>query len=1106
MKRTVSLLLAFLLMLTLVPMELFAEENLTTAQDTGNTVNMGFFDWSTTTDGAGENTSYFPYQYNFGKTYAQRKAVVPRISDLGEGFGGSYALKLGGEGIPVDAPGGSTGKFGYRVGFRYKTPGYIKDATEYTFKVKLKKIQGTVSTFSIGFSESGTAHYSNVITDDMLTGEWQEFSWNYTTDFGGQNAASTRAIVNMTYTAPDCGGTILVDDLVIFETADTEKLNKFPQGGFDFFAKSATPEASTVKAVYSTLPENDFARLANTSFTQNTYDFPRNYKNSVNKQALAPKLEAKAGFGESYGMVIGGNAQQALSDYSLAFRFKPGHIMEGTYKFSVKIKKLSGTLETLNIGINEGTGSNYSLSITDADIKSDSWTEFTWFQSVTETAEKHWTLLEILLTSAQDGAKLVLDDLVITNTANTNKNLFVIYNDEGVASNASGFEDAVVFTDAVHKGRTPIFKYSHNRPDDKPEWQSYVANLEKSHSGNYALAFGFKDIELSNPDEAFSSYVNFQLAPIGSTGNSYTIKFAARLFGESIHRTHVRIIGRDGVTEELVNLKADASDEWTEFEVQWTDDANYKNAKAHLFLRFTFSTFNPSHDTGLLIDNIRVTQNELGEDAPNIFVGGDFEVVDETLPEIDWKADDTFWGEDEFDLSFMNSLPKNILAYGLDPVRGADAFMNTLNDDSFAFVTDYIVETKTLETAIYTAQVFAEKNKNIWLLVDEIITDSEKNLKSDWQKILMQYATHMQLIAGNKFQGFYFDEPSMDFSREDFLTVSKYCRTTFRKRVLAIHKAVAVNPPANYTNPDNRAILEPETHKYVTDVGYWKYDSWTSGSKSTLDAFLSEITSDGYNPNIRKWVVPPVARNNPCQTEEDICTVIRNTVYGAINTEGFGGVGLYSMASTISNVAQDSSDANNINLNKDKLLEEDIIWEYIDANGIKYWKYIEAGAANLLRKDPETGIVPWQNCLDLIKQIAADLYGTTLHNTDSLLGVALLETTSKTVAEFTVNAELPEDLFVINRNGVALGKEDTIRTGDQLIKINGTTGIHFCDIAVKNDINGDGKISASDIVRAKRLSAGVIETNACQRAALGMDTNTEVIVTHIAALRHQLIQ
>lgn len=1110
MKKIISLFLALLLVIGIVPISSFAE-TLPLSEEEANTtetINMGFFDWSTTAAGAGENTTCFPYQYNFGKTYDQRKKVVPRISDLGEGFGGSYALKLGGEGVLVEAAGGSTGTFGYRVGFRYTTLGYIKDTTEYTFKVKLKKIQGTVSTFSIGFSESGTAHYSNVITDDMLTGEWQEFSWNYTTDFGGQNAASTRAIVYITYTAPDCGGTILVDDLVIYESADTKKANKFPQGGFEFHSTAqAVAEKDNIKVICSPLPGNDFARLSEPSFTEGSYDFPRTYINSVDTEALAPKLEANAGFNKSYGMVLGGSTTSSITDYTVKFRFKPGHWKESTYKFSLKLKKLSGTVTSLSIGLNDSSNSNFILNLTDANLSSENWTEFTWFQSITETALKNWTLLEIKFSSPEGGAELVVDDLLITDPLdNPSKSLFYIYDDNGNASDASSFDKSLIFSDTEYDDRTPVFRYSHNRPVDKPEWQSYVANLEKSISGNYCLAFGFKNVELENPEEAFTSYVDFQLAPIGSENCTYKIKFAARLFGESIHRSYVRILRQDGGYEELVNLKAKATDEWTEFEAVWTDDSYYKDATAHLFLRFTFSTFDPGPNTGLLIDNIRVTQNELGENAPNIFVGGDFEIVDEDLPEIDWEANNTFWGEDEFDLSFMNSLPKNILAYGLDPARGANLFGETLNDDSLAFVTDYIIESNNLETAIYTAKAIAAKNKNIWLLVDDIV-NTDKVLNDNWKQLLMQYATHMQLIAGEKFQGFYFDEPSMDFNREDFSMVTKYCRTTFKKRVLAIHKSAAVNPDANYTNPDNRAILEPETHRYVTDVGYWKYDSWSPASAATLNVFKEKITSSDYDPNMRKWVVPIIGRSHPCQTEEDICELIENTVYGAMDMPGFGGVGLYAMYHSIKEISKTDPEAQGINENADKLLSEGIIWEGTDALGQETWKFLEAGGAMFLTKDEKTGLVPWQNCLDLIKEIAADLYGTTLHNTDSLLGVALLDTTDKTVTEFTVNAELPEDLFVIYRNGLALDKKDTLRTGDRIMRIGASAWAYFCDIAVKNDVNCDGKITAVDIVRAKRMSAGLADTSLAQRAALGMESETaDISVNCIATLRKELMK
>lgn len=156
------------------------------------------------------------------------------------------------------------------------------------------------------------------------------------------------------------------------------------------------------------------------------------------------------------------------------------------------------------------------------------------------------------------------------------------------------------------------------------------------------------------------------------------------------------------------------------------------------------------------------------------------------------------------------------------------------------------------------------------------------------------------------------------------------------------------------------------------------------------------MTSGDFDPNVRKWIVPIIGRSHPCQIEEDICTLIENMVYGAMELDGFGGVGLYALCYRIVKLTQDSNSS--ITENSEQLLSDGIIWECtltetVDGvtTDVPGWAYLEANGAVLLKKDSSSGLAPWNDCATLLEGIAADLYGTTIHNHQIINGVIILK-------------------------------------------------------------------------------------------------------------------
>jgi len=651
---------------------------------------------------------------------------------------------------------------------------------------------------------------------------------------------------------------------------------------------------------------------------------------------------------------------------------------------------------------------------------------------------------------------------------------------------------------------TPILQYAHNRSFASNEHIAYVTKPENCYKGNYCLAFGFTDTGINSETgkvNPINAEVSFRVAEEGNSGDTFTIKFALKRVGY-VRKGRIVLSEHGNEGTELVQIENIPENSWQEFTFTYTDTTNYTTSNAHSYLYFRYYTTAPDANSGILIDDIQVTQNSLGENAPNLVTYGDFEVYDEEYPQIDWSADSTFWGKDVFDLSFMNNLPNNVAAYGVTPIKGTNNFFTSLNDPTFCFYTDYMISEESLELCKYLARKFTDKNRNIWITVEDIICNSDKSLKENWQALLMQYASHMQAIAGNRFQGFYFDEPSMDFKANDFLTVTEYCRTTFRKRVLVVHKSIAVNPPANYVT--EMAILDPDTHKYITDIGYWKYDTWGGAGEATLNKFKETMTSDKFNSDVRKWIVPIIGRNHPCQTEEDICTLIENMVYGAMEMPNFGGVALYAMCYRI--VEYEKGTDEKIEAAAEQLLSDGIIWEHTNANGVSWWKSIEANGVELLRRDSETGLAPWNNCLTLVESIAATLYGQTVKNYEIVNGVAIIDNETTTVNDFGINAAFPRRYYNFYRNNSRINGKTLLSTGDEFRASPPDTVSFKYTVAVKNDTNCDGKFNILDIVRTKKASVGTVDFTAAQYAALGIASPSDgVNATKISELRNELM-
>lgn len=185
-------------------------------------------DWDIEYDGNKLTTfvnSNFPAIYEYSDV-DKRFDIRPRISQLGEGVKGSYALVLGDKNVANVRD--------YAIGFRWISTGALQPETNYTFKIKLRK-EGVIDRFTVGVMEAkaiGARHNAAIWSDSEISTEWQEYTFNYTTD---DTARTNWNYLMMNYESKS-GGQLYIDDLKIYETAylGDENLQKFSKGSFEY--------------------------------------------------------------------------------------------------------------------------------------------------------------------------------------------------------------------------------------------------------------------------------------------------------------------------------------------------------------------------------------------------------------------------------------------------------------------------------------------------------------------------------------------------------------------------------------------------------------------------------------------------------------------------------------------------------------------------------------------------------------------------------------------------------------------------------------------------------------------------------------------------------
>ncbi len=255
--------------------------------------------------------------------------------------------------------------------------------------------------------------------------------------------------------------------------------------------------------------------------------------------------------------------------------------------------------------------------------------------------------------------------------------------------------------------------------------------------------------------------------------------------------------------------------------------------------------------------------------------------------------------------SWMKDVPYGFGAYGLNTTYNPELFMKVIKDPQYDYMNTFLISDGSLDQALFEAELLAKYKKNFFLNVHSLLAigdaDVDKNLNGRWRSNLNLWASNIYDIAGDYFQGFYFDEVDLYLNEKDFTRVTKYMREHFGLRTFAVHRRDPFTIPASLGIPIEQYggksfVMSAENHKYVTDVGWWWYGGYDYyGYNAVRLGDLWKEAIEQLDPNVRTWIVPPIGSFDKRHDEEDSIEVLYAMYREASKLDNFGGMMLYTM-------------------------------------------------------------------------------------------------------------------------------------------------------------------------------------------------------------------
>lgn len=635
-----------------------------TAYDKTNTYNKSTVDNTVESD-----MTYLPVaSIPNGTTNTNKfRKATPTVSALGDGVKGTYAMQLGTSSVLNNA-----------VFFKSERITAFEANTEYVMEAKVKVKSGSVKTLAIGLSEiemdivvpttytntstkntdtNAAKHdlighnYSLVVDGSVLGSDWVHLKWTHKT---GNDANLWKFLEIAYHSAGAEGAVLLFDDLKVYAKEDEYcepiqyQYGLVADGSFET-AKKAFDGTAVDNTADSNVKFVPVAFNSSTGVYNDSTTFPKLFdvwalegQTDFDTAAVAPRLTALGGGVKgSYAMAIGSDSQVVTADnqYVVKFAFPASSTLVANTEYTFKVKlKYTGSIDTFKLGFQEDSTTdviNYSMYLFDYEMSND-WLEYTWkyTTSSVNTSNAQGNLLCLTYTSdATGGATVYIDDLMVYETAKgEDYNIFP----QGDFNYVDGGQEAVKFTNTEPKDQVPVFRKSTCKDSNGAEAPRVVEC--NAHSGKYALALGF------DKTTAADSTYTVSVLPT-KPGGSYKVSFWVKVEGE-VTNAYIGMMDsfqKYKYYQGMYNFNQYEQGKWTKVEFIMNDTSTISTAKGY---RFFIARFVAPAGSGMLIDDIKITDVSLGKDAPNLLEIGSFEKFEQKLPKVTW-SDRYTYKEDE---------------------------------------------------------------------------------------------------------------------------------------------------------------------------------------------------------------------------------------------------------------------------------------------------------------------------------------------------------------------------------------------------------------------------------------------------------------------------
>lgn len=992
--------------------------------------------------------------------------------NAGDGVNGSAGMKIGYTNGKVVTP-----RFGLGVQAEQYGMGtnYFKVGDTYNLRFKAKKV-GTVTDVAFEWKVSSPWCEHPIIAVDV-TDEWVQYSVEIPMTSYDGNASGIIGHNNLTLKCKVAENSYLyIDDIEFGKESDSNR-NVLDWGNFDKYTVSSVDNTALEGVTYEPYDFDVYNQGGIDTAVSDTFttDFVNPYDLTLCPAASEVNI-TKTGVKDSYALELTGSGNERVispcigtyamtygDEFIVKFKMKVSDPAKLTM-FNMGIRKrgawkddIDGTYFKMKSGANLSFGFMENSSEGLADVFSTEWQEYSfriepWI--VTGNSYKYFYFDYTLA----EGATIYIDDIELYKVGD-GVNLYTKGNFERVS--------AVSAIDAGDEIGYYTSKYLNSSEGYYFDAKALPTSL--AVSGKHVLAAG--DLFGENTDSlSTGGRVGFELTGV-APGKTYKVAFSLIMIGDVTKLTAslsdhgagaAKFLGESGIYSQSGFVAANAhnkhaSSNWQNYEFIFTSEAETQGS----WPAFEFYCYGNA-GSGFLLEDVSV-QEVLpdGSLAGNQFYCEGFEIPETSA---DYSSN-KFWGTDVSDLSFMNDLPFAIDVMGLSSTKNPDIYEDVMKEDSdFAFANTVVISNNALDVIRYEAEVANNLGKEIWINADTFASKGGALSTGNWQALLTAASDIVQNIAGDNFQGFYFDEPHLHYaSNDEFVTVTQFLRETFKKRVFAMNKHDSFN-----LEGDANVKMIAESHAYVTDVGYWNYT--LPGIEDRVNGFNTAYAR--LNQDTRIWFAcslgskpvynEDVLDESSTSNEAEVIEIFNTMLAGVKDNDSFGGIMLYSTA---------------------------------DTNGYNEIKLGEDGKAE------------YNTYRNILLSLSAELDGSVISvdgyavNADGILTVSSAKTVADIIAAYNA---VYTNVQVKDGEAVLEATDSINKTGLEIFVDSKMGKVLSTAIAYENDINGDADTNVLDLVRLKKIAGG-LEATAAQIAAAGSTVAEGIDADNLTQYRQFLL-